>query len=96
MDYNNIDYSEINYYKGNFEYPTELIQHFRCTCDKETGKMVEDDGGEFVIFDAAVEALILERIRAQKDANKGLNKLKWLMWGATIFNLVAAIINIIL
>lgn len=96
MDYNNIDYSEIYDYKESVEYPLEIIQHFRCTCNKETGKMVEDEGGEFVIFDAAVEALILERVRALKDANKGLNKLKWLMWGATIFNLVAAIINIIL
>jgi hypothetical protein len=57
MDFNNINYKEIDDYKQQEKDPELFIRHFQCTLDKESGKMVKDEIGEFVISTAAFYAL---------------------------------------
>ena len=94
MDFNNINYKEINDYKQQEKDPLLFIRHFQCTLDKKSGKMVKDETGEFVISTAAIYALEMKSEYYYKKNRKNkaiLTILVILLKIAIVANLLSAI-----
>lgn len=98
MDFNNINYKEINDYKQQEKDPLLFIRHFQCTLDKKSGKMVKDETGEFVISTAAIYALEMEFYKYETKFRKYIKRLNFMeviLFIAVALNLLSAIINFI-
>lgn len=96
MDFNNIDYMEISNYKEQEKDPIKYLNHFRCTLNKESGKMEEDNLGEFVIWDAAMDAIEMEFYKYETEIRKYIKRLNFMeviLFIAVALNLLSAILR---
>lgn len=96
MDFNNINYKEIYDYKQQEKDPIKYLNHFRCTLNKESGKMEEDNLGEFVIWDAALDAIEMGFDKYEAKYRKYLKRLNFMeiiLFIAVALNLLSAILR---
>lgn len=95
MDFNNINYKEINDYKQKEKDPILFAGHFRCTTDWENKTYVRDDHGDIIPWEAAFETMLLTRQQCYKVYAKSLRRLRNLAIIACAVNILAAIIHFI-
>lgn len=95
MDFNKINYGEILAYKDVEKNPVKFLDHFRCTIDRAEGKMVGTEKGEFVITEAAMNAIHIAMEELYKQYRRSIRKLQILTFLAVICNLLAFICNLL-
>lgn len=94
-DFKNIDYNEILDYEEKEKDPILFAGHFRCTTDWENKNYVRDEHGDFIPWEAALEAMLLTRQQCYKDYAKRVRLLRNLTIIACAVNILAAIIHFI-
>ena len=88
MDFNKIDYEEIYEHKEKEKDPYRFLDQYTCSLDKESGKMVGKEMGEFVITEAALVAIFLAKMDLHKRYHKRVLELQ-------IFSIFTCVINLI-
>jgi hypothetical protein len=95
MDFNKINYKEIDDYKQQEQDPILFAEHFRCTTDWENKTYMNDDHGEIIPWEAAFEAILLTRRQCYDEFAKRARLLRNLTIIACAVNILAAIIHFI-
>jgi hypothetical protein len=95
MDFNNINYKEIDDYKQQEKDPILFANHFRCTTDWENKNYVRDEHGDIIPWEAAVEAMLLTKQQHYDKFAKRIRLLRNLTIIAGAVNILAAIIHFI-
>jgi hypothetical protein len=94
MDFNNIDYEEIYKQREKEKDPYAFLDKYTCSLDKESGKMVGKDMGDFVITEAAMVAIFLAKMELHKKYNKRVLDLQILSIFTCVVNLIFIICHI--